>query len=114
LSKPEINDLKHQNLLSEEIIHAKNRHAMSLWWLLIPLYVIATLTMKTLYMKTSIKQEIILFKANNQVLSALLFLISPVLIIIFNLFFSAKRNLIGTLLTILASILLLIYILTYV
>jgi hypothetical protein len=111
LSKPEVRELKHQDLLADQIVRAKNRNALSFWWLLIPLYAIATLTMKTWYMKTSLKQEINLFKVHNPVLSLLLFLILPALIIVFT-FFSAKGSRAGTALIILSSIVLLIYILT--
>jgi drug/metabolite transporter (DMT)-like permease len=112
ISKPEIKQLKHQDLLADQIMRSKNRTVLSFWWLLIPLYIIATLTMKTLYMKTSLKQEIGLFKTNNPILSILLFLMVPVLTIIFNAFISAKRTNVGKALIILSSLVLFIYILS--
>jgi hypothetical protein len=112
ISKPEIKQLKHQDLLADQIMQSKNRTVLSFWWLLIPLYIITTLTMKTLYMKTSLKQEIGLFKTNNPIMSILLFLMVPVLTIIFNAFISRKRTIVGKALIILSCIVLFIYILS--
>jgi hypothetical protein len=112
ISKPEVKLLRHQDLLAGKIVHTKNRNALSLWWLLVPLYIIVTLTMKTFYLKTSFKHEIGLFRATNPIISFMLFLMLPALIIIFAAFFSAKRTLIGKVLIILSCIVLFIYILT--
>jgi hypothetical protein len=112
ISKPEVKTLKHQDLLAEQIMRAKNRNALSVWWLLIPLYVIATFSMKTVYMKTSLKQEINLFKAHSPLLSFGLFLLLPALIILVSAFLKAKRTRIGTILIILSALVILIYILT--
>lgn len=112
LSKPEVKELKHQDLLGENIMRAKNRNALSFWWLVIPFYIIATLTMKTWYMKTTLKQEINLFKKDDPILSVLLFLIFPAFIICFNAFFSSKRTLVNNVLVIFSSIVIFIYMLT--
>jgi hypothetical protein len=111
ISKPEVKLLKHQDLMADKVVRTKNRNVLSLWWLLVPLYVIATLTMKTFFMKTSFKHEIGLFKTTNPVLSFMLFLMLPALIIIITSFFSARRTLIGKALIILSCIVLFIYIL---
>jgi hypothetical protein len=49
MSKPEIQDLKHQNMLANQIIHEKRKTALTWWWVVLPLYVTATFVMKSLY-----------------------------------------------------------------
>ena len=48
MTKPEVSQLKHQDMLANEITKAKDKSVVSWWWLCIPLYIIATLIMKTI------------------------------------------------------------------
>lgn len=112
LSKPEVKDLRHQNALADQIIRVNNKNALSMWWLLIPLYIIGTLAMKTIYMKTSIKHEINLFRATHPVTTCLLFLVLPLVVIVINQPFSAHRTRAGIVVVALSAFVLLLYILT--
>ena len=53
MSKPEINELKHQELLEKAINTAEEKSVISFWWIIIPLYVIAAMLMKSYFVKES-------------------------------------------------------------
>ena len=85
ISKPEISQLKHQDLLAKEIIEAKDKSVLSWWWLSIPLYVLLAFLMKTLYMpNTTLLSNIHDFSENQYLLSILLFLFLPIIFIFIN------------------------------
>ena len=111
LSKPEVKELSHQHVLADQIIQAKNKHALSFWWLLIPIYVIAMLAMKTFYVKTSLKEEINSFRTFHPLLAFSFFILGPIIFILFNSFL-VRRTLSGVVLTVLFFLILLMYILT--
>jgi hypothetical protein len=50
MSKPEIDQLSHQNLVAHAISQAKDKSIVGLWWLAIPAFLIAMLWMKSTYM----------------------------------------------------------------
>jgi hypothetical protein len=86
ISKPEISQLKHQDMLANEIIKAKDKSVLSWWWLSIPLYIIAAFLMKTFYMPhTTLISNIHDFTNKEKFLALLLFLIMPIIFIILNL-----------------------------
>ena len=86
ISKPEISQLKHQDLLAKEIIEAKDKSVLSWWWLSIPLYVLLAFLMKSLYMpNTTFLTNIHDFSENQNLLSLLLFLFLPIIFIFINI-----------------------------
>jgi len=50
MTKPDVLHLKHEDMLANAITKAKDKSVVSLWWLIIPLYIVAALTMKTIFM----------------------------------------------------------------
>ena len=49
MTKPEVDKLKHESMLAQEIIKAKEKSVLSLWWISLPLYVVAMFLMKALF-----------------------------------------------------------------
>jgi len=91
MTKPEVTELKHQEILADAISRAKDRSVVSGWWLSIPLYVIAALLMKTFYMpQSSFVSNIHDMISKQAVLSVFILLITPVAAIIIN-FISIKK-----------------------
>lgn len=86
MTKPEVSQLKHQDMLSNAITNAKDKSVLSWWWLCIPLYIILTLLMKTLFMPgTTLISNIYELKSKEMYAAALLFLILPIVFILINL-----------------------------
>ena len=86
MTKPEINQLKHQEMLANAILNAKDRSVVNLWWLSIPIYIIAALFMKTVFMPgTTLISNIHEFAGKDKYSSLVFFLILPVISIIINL-----------------------------
>jgi hypothetical protein len=85
MTKPEVSELKHQDMLANAIIKAKDSSALSWWWLSIPLYVIAAFCMKNFFMpQATLISSIHEFSGKEKYLSMLLFLIMPIVLIILN------------------------------
>ena len=91
MSKPEISKLKHQDILTDAIIKAKDKSVLSWWWLSIPLYIIAALLMKTFFMPhTTLISNIHELTGSEKYSSLLFFLILPVVFITIN-FLSIRK-----------------------
>lgn len=91
MTKPEITHLKHQDMLANAIIKAKDKSVISWWWLSIPLYLIATLLMKTNFMpQTTLRLNIHDFTSRQIYSSVLFFLVLPIVFIVIN--FISIRN----------------------
>ena len=91
MTKPEVSQLKHQDMLANAITKAKDKSVVSWWWLCIPLYIIATLLMKTFFMPgTTLISNIYQLTGKERNLSIFLFLILPIVFIIIN-FISIRR-----------------------
>lgn len=91
MSKPEVSQLKHQDLLANAITKAKDKSVVSWWWLCIPLYIIAALLMKTYFIPgTTLISNIYELTGKERYSSVLLFLILPIVFIIIN-FISIRR-----------------------
>jgi hypothetical protein len=91
MTKPEVSHLKHQAMLANAIIKAKDKSVISWWWLSIPLYLIATLLMKTIFMpQTTLRLNIHDFTSRENYSSVLFFLVLPILFIVIN--FISIRN----------------------
>lgn len=85
MTKPEISELKHQNMLEKAIVKAKDKSVLSWWWLSIPLYVIVVLIMKVHYTsKTSVILTIQSFMNKQNYTAVLFFLVLPSLLIVIN------------------------------
>jgi hypothetical protein len=84
---PKITHLKHEDMLSNAIINAKDKSVVSLWWLSIPVFITLMLIMKVLYMPgSSLISNMHDLSIRQKFISLIFFLVVPILLIIFNLF----------------------------
>jgi hypothetical protein len=91
MTKPEVTHLKHEDMLAHAITKAKDKSVISWWWLSIPLYLIATLLMKTIFMpQTTLLLNIHDFTTREIYSSVLFFLVLPIVFIVIN--FISIRN----------------------
>lgn len=91
MSKPDIKQLQHQDMLANAIARAKSKSVVSTWWLSIPLYLLATLLMKTYFMRsTGFFSNLHQLSQTMHYTSLLFFVIVPVVFIIIN--FVSIRN----------------------
>lgn len=85
MEKPEITQLKHEDMLSASIINAKDKSVVSWWWLSVPVFIILMLLMKSTFIPgTTLFSNIHELKSNQKLISIIFFLISPVILIIIN------------------------------
>lgn len=82
LPKPEVKELRHEDMLAADLIRAKDKAATGLWWLLVPLYVLTMLLVRTLYKKTSLAMELNAFYERSPLLALLLFIAAPLLLLV--------------------------------
>ena len=86
MTRPEVSHLKHQDMLANAIIRAKDRSVLSAWWLSIPLYIIAAFTMKSLFMRnTTLIYNIHEYAQKEKYSAMLFFIIVPIAFIILNI-----------------------------
>ncbi len=91
MTKPGVTQLKHQDLLANAIIKAKDKSVLSWWWISIPLYIIAALLMKSVFMPhTTLISNLQEFVSKEKYLSFLFFLILPIVFIVIN-FISIRK-----------------------
>jgi hypothetical protein len=87
MTKPEIQGLKHEILLADAIINAKDKSVVSWWWLSVPAFVILMLMMKSIFMPgTTFISNIHEMESTQKYMSIIFFLISPLILIIINAF----------------------------
>jgi len=87
MTKPKITHLKHEDMLANAIINAKDKSVVSLWWLSIPVFITLMLIMKGLYMPgSSLISNMHDLAIRQKFISLIFFLVVPILLIIFNLF----------------------------
>ncbi len=85
MSKPRVKKLRHQDLLGETLMKAKDRSVVSWWWLSIPVYVIIMLIMKSMYNNgTTLTDSLNELKERDKYFSLFIFIIIPLLLIILN------------------------------
>jgi len=85
MSKPEVSNLKHQEMLANAISRAKDKSVVSWWWLSIPLFVIAMFLMKSVFMpSTTLVSNLHELASKDKITSVLFFLIVPIVFMIFN------------------------------
>jgi|SRR6185312_12542033 len=91
MTKPEVTHLKHEDMLAGALIKAKDKSALSWWWLSLPIYIIAAFIMKSLFMpQTTLSISMHEFASKEKTLAILLFLIVPIVFSILN-FFSIRK-----------------------
>jgi len=91
MTKPEIPQLKHQDMLANAITRARDKSVLSWWWLSIPLYIIAALLMKSFFMPgTTLVSNIHELAGKERYTTVIFFIVVPVILIIFN-FFSMRK-----------------------
>ena len=87
MTKPEIPDLKHEDMLASAIINAKDKSIVGWWWLSVPAFVILMLMMKSVFMSgTTLISNIHEMESTQKYMSIIFFLISPLILIIINAF----------------------------
>ncbi len=85
MTKPEVSQLKHQDMLAAALIKAKDKSVLSWWWLSVPLYIISTLIMKSFFMtKTTWISNIRELTSQEKYSSVLFFLVLPIVFIVIN------------------------------
>jgi hypothetical protein len=85
MEKPEIHNLKHEDILSRTIINAKDKSVVSWWWLSVPVFIILMLMMKSTFMPgTSLISNMHDLESSQKFISIAFFLISPIILIIIN------------------------------
>ena len=91
MTKPEVSQLKHQDMLADAIIKAKGKSVISWWWLCIPLYILSMLLMKTIFMPgTTLISNIYELRGREKYSSVLFFIVLPVVFIAVN-FMSIRK-----------------------
>jgi hypothetical protein len=86
MTKPEVNQLKHQDMLAKAIANAKDKTVVSWWWLIIPLYIISMLLMKSLFMSnTTLISNLHDLTTKQKFVTYIFFLILPIFIILLNI-----------------------------
>jgi hypothetical protein len=85
MSKPEITELQHQDMLARSILKSKDKSVLSGWWLSIPLYIIAALIMKAFFMQGTTMQSNLHNLINKEKYSSFFFFLGlPIVFIIIN------------------------------
>jgi hypothetical protein len=85
MTKPEITHLRHEDMLSNAIINAKDKSVLSWWWICVPLFILAMLLMKSIYMPgTTLISGLDELRGREKYISVIFFLISPFVLIIIN------------------------------
>jgi hypothetical protein len=87
MTKPQIQELKLESKLDDAINNAKDKSVVSWWWLSVPAFLILMLMIKSAFMQGStVISNIHELKTSQKYMSMIFFLISPLLIIIINIF----------------------------
>jgi hypothetical protein len=85
MEKPEIHNLKHEDILSRAIINAKDKSVVSWWWLSVPVFIVLMLIMKSTFMPgTTLISNMHELEGNQKLISIIFFLISPLVLILVN------------------------------
>jgi hypothetical protein len=86
MTKPEVSQLKHHDILAEAIANAKDKTVLSWWWLIIPLYIISMLLMKSFFMpNTTLISNIHDLTASQKFVTYIFFLITPIVFLLINI-----------------------------
>lgn len=91
MTKPEVSQLKHQNMLANAVTKAKDKSVLSWWWLSIPLYILAALLMKSYFItSTTFLSNLNHLISKQKYASVLIFVVLPITFIVIN-FMSIKK-----------------------
>jgi hypothetical protein len=91
MTKPQVFELRHEEMLSDAISRAKDKSVLSWWWLCIPIYLIAALLMKAFYMPhTTMLSNLHELTGRDKYSSVLFFLVLPFFFIILS-FISIRK-----------------------
>ena len=91
MTKPEVFHLKHQDMLAKAITSAKDKSVLSVWWLSIPVYILATLLMKSHFMpSTTLFSNLHALAQKMRYASILFFVVLPVMFMTIN-FISIRK-----------------------
>ena len=91
MTKPEVSQLKHQDTLANAVTKAKDKSALSWWRLSIPLYILATLLMKSFFMpSTTLISNLHDLTSTQKYSSVFFFVFLPIIFIAIN-FISIKN-----------------------
>lgn len=86
MEKPEISELRHQDIIGKAVINARDKSVVSFWWLSIPIFIILMLLMKSVYMPgTTFLSNIHALSSGDKYMSLIFFLIIPVILIVINI-----------------------------
>ena len=86
MTKPGVTNLKHQDMLADAVLKAKEKSIVSWWWICIPLFIISMLIMKSMFMPgTSLISNIQDYSEKEKYSAAFFFIIVPAVLIIVNL-----------------------------
>ncbi len=86
LTKPEVIRLEHGELLCDALIRARDRSALSWWWLVLPLYVIAALLMKSYFMPgAALTSNLKEWSSDHYWISISFFVAVPVVLMVLNI-----------------------------
>ena len=78
MEKPEIHNLKHEDILSGAIINAKDKSVVSWWWLCVPIFILLMLMMKSTFMPgTTLISNMHDLESKQKLISVAFFLVSP-------------------------------------
>jgi hypothetical protein len=87
MTKPEVTQLRREDILADAIINAKDKSVVSWWWLSVPVFIILMLLMKSYFMpETTLITNIHEFAGREKYMSLIFFLISPIVLIVVNVF----------------------------
>jgi hypothetical protein len=85
MEKPKIGPLRHEDMLSDAIVNAKDKSVVSWWWLSIPLFIILMMLMKSVFLPGStLVSNIHELAQSEKYISLVFFLISPIILIVVN------------------------------
>lgn len=85
MDKPKISQLKHEDMLSNAIINARDKSVVSWWWLSVPIFIVLMLLMKSTFMPgTTLISNMNELGKNQQLISIVFFLVSPLILILVN------------------------------
>ena len=91
MRKPEVSQLKHQDMLANAVTSAKDKSVLSVWWLSIPLYMLATLLMQSYFKpSTTLFSNLHVLAQKMKYSSILFFVVIPVVFILIN-FISIRK-----------------------
>ena len=85
MTKPDIKGLKHGDMLATAIINARDKSAVSWWWISVPVFIILMLMIKSTFMPgTTLISNMHELESSQKIMSLIFFLISPIILIIIN------------------------------